>query len=129
MAKDCNIVGLSIQRKLFFRFWVELLKPLTKLTDRESDIFAAFLQQRFELSKVITDDSVLDNVLMGEDIKQKIKDTCSVTSTYFNVIMGTLKKRNLIVDGKINKKYIPDLTSEFNSFRLIFAIDANENNT
>lgn len=126
MAKDCNIVGLSIQRGLFFRFWVELLKPMTKLSDKESDIFAALLQQRYELSKVITDENVLDSVLMNKDTKQKIMEKFNMSSTYFKVIVGILKKRNLIVDGKINRKYVPDLTSDFTSFRLIFAIDINE---
>lgn len=127
MAKDCNIVGLTIQRDLFFRFWVELLKPMTKLADKESDIFAAFLQQRYELSRVISDESLLDEILMGNDSRQKIREKFNMSSSYLNVVIGILKKRNLIVDGKINKKYVPDLTPDFNSFRLIFAIDINEN--
>ena len=44
----------------FFRIWLEFLRPFHKLTERETDVMAAFLKHRFELSKVVSDQEVLD---------------------------------------------------------------------
>lgn len=72
MKKANNIVRIptSLNGK-FFRYWFEFLQPFHNLTNREIDVITAFVKQRYQLSKVIKDDNILDKVIMSEDTKRK----------------------------------------------------------
>ena len=73
--KANNIVRIptSLNGK-FFRYWFEFLQPFHKLTEREIDVITSFVKQRYELSKVITDNEILDRVTMSEDTKRKVRE-------------------------------------------------------
>lgn len=107
----------------FFRYWFEFLQPFHNLTDRETDIITAFVKKRYELSKVIKDDEILDKVTMSDDVKREIRDECNVSLPHFQVIMGKLRKNKVIVDGKINPRYIPSLKEEDGSFKMMLLFD------
>lgn len=120
-----NIIRIptSVQGK-FFRIWFEFLAPLHGLTNREMDVIASFVKQRFILSKSIKDDELLDKVVMSDDIKAKVKKECGVSDAFFHVIMGKLRKNKIIVGDRINPKLIPkDLNSEDTSFQLLLHFD------
>lgn len=107
----------------FFRYWFEFLRPFHKLTNREIDIITAFAKKRFELSKQINDSTILDKFLMSDDVKKEIRDECNISQPHFQVIMGELKNRKVIIDNKINPKFIPNLIEEDGSFRLLLLFD------
>ena len=75
VKKANNIVRIptSLNGK-FFRYWFEFLEPFHKLTDREIDVITSFVKQRYELSKVIKDNEILDKVTMSEDTKKKVRE-------------------------------------------------------
>lgn len=106
-----------------FRYWVEFLKPFHNLTARESDILAALIKKRYSLSKVIKDDAILDKVLMSEDVKNEICEECNITKQYLQVILSTLRKNNLVVNEKINPRFIPNIDEESGSFKLMLLFD------
>lgn len=121
VGKVNNVIGLS-QSPLgddFFKYWFVFLKPLHHLTDREIDVIAAFAKHRFELSQVITDETLLDTVLMSDDTKRKVREECNVTLAHFQVIMGNLRKHKVIVDNKINPKLIPNIDKDTKSLQLL----------
>lgn len=120
MSKNTNIVRIpsSINGK-FFRYWFEFLEPFHKLTGREIDVIAAFVKERYELSKVIQNTDILDKVTMSEDTKKKIRDDLQIKTPHFQVIMSNLRKRKLIIDDKINPRFIPNVEEGATSFRLI----------
>lgn len=103
----------------FFRHWFEFLRPFHGLTEREIDVITSFVKQRFELSKVITDDDVLDQVVFSEDTKRKVREECNISQSYFQVVMGKLRKNKLIVDGKLNKRFIPNVPLDAKDFKLM----------
>lgn len=107
----------------FFRYWFEFLYPFHKLTDREIDVITSLVKQRYELSKVIKDDEILDRVTMSEDTKKKVREECNITLPHFQVIMGKLRKNNVIVDNKINPKFIPNVNEESGNFKLLLLFD------
>jgi hypothetical protein len=107
----------------FFKYWFLFLEPFHHLTDREMDVIASFVKQRYELNKVIKDDNILDKVVMSEDIKQKVREECGISLPHFQVVMGKLRKAKVIVDGKINPKYIPRLEEDGDSFKLLLLFD------
>lgn len=107
----------------FFRYWFMFLQPFHKLTDREIDIIASFVKQRYELSKVIKDSDILDKVTMSEDIKKKVREECHITLPHFQVIMGKLRKNKVIVDGKINPRFIPNINGDTGAFQLLLLFE------
>lgn len=125
MSKGINNV-VRIPCKLdskFFRYWFEFLRPFHHLTEREMDVITSLVKYRYELSKVISDNEILDKVTMGDDTKRKVMEECGITLPYLQVILGKLKKNRVIIDGKINPRYIPNIIEENNSFKLMLLFD------
>lgn len=107
----------------FFRYWLEFLRPFHQLTDREIDVTTSFIKHRYELSKVIKDNDILDKVTMSEDTKRKVREECNITLPHFQVIMGKLKKHKVIIDSRINPKFIPNVIEENGNFQLLLLFD------
>ena len=114
-----NLVHIKSNQKLkmspdgdFFRYWTGFLKPLHELTKREMDVLAAFLKKRYDLGKVIIDEGTLDRVLMQKETKKEIRESLGMTSKHFQVTYSTLKKKKVVVDGKISPSLIPNITED-----------------
>lgn len=107
----------------FFRYWFEFLQPFHNLTEREMDVITSFVKQRYELSKVIKDNEILDKVTMSEDTKKKVREECDISLPHFQVIMGKLRKNKVIIDGKINPRYIPSVDEDNGSFKMMLLFD------
>ena len=76
------------------------------------DVLAAFLKKRYELGKVITDNDVLDNVLMSESTKRQIREQCGTTPKHFQVIMCKFRKKGVIIKNRIYLNLIPTITPD-----------------
>lgn len=107
----------------FFRYWFEFLTPFHNLTEREMDVITSFVKQRYELSKVIKDNEILDKVTISEDTKKKVREECDISLPHFQVIMGKLRKNKVIIDGKINPRYIPSVDEKNGSFKMMLLFD------
>lgn len=122
--KPNNVIALkSSLNGRFFRIWLEFLRPFHKLTERETDVMAAFLKQRFELSKVVSDQEILNKLTMSEDTKKKVRDDCNISQAHFQVIMTKLKKSKMIDNGKINPRFIPRVEQDAKSFQLLLSFE------
>ena len=117
LRKPCSLSGS------FFRYWFMFLRPFHKLTNREIDVITAFVKHRYELSKVIKDDVILDKVTMSEDVKKQVREECGIAFQHFQVIMSNLRKNKVIENGKINPKFIPNITEENGMFKLMLLFD------
>ena len=122
--KPNNILKIpTTPDKDFFKWWCSFLRPFVNMTDREMDIIASFLKQRFELSKKTSDPSILDTMVMSEEIKKKVRDECNITLQHFYVVMSTLRKKSVIKGNMINPRIIPNLRSDDNGcFQLLIMI-------
>ena len=124
MGKINNVITIPTSTKgNFFKYWFEFLRPFHKLTDREIDVIASFTKHRYNLSKVIQDQEILDKVTMGEDTKRKIREECNITQAHFQVIMTKLKKSKVIENGKINPRFIPRLDGDSKNFQLLLSFN------
>ena len=124
MGKINNVISVPASTEIrFFRLWLEFLKPFHKLTDRETDVMASFLKERFELSKVVSDQEVLNKLTMSEDTKRKVREECGITQAHFQVIMTKLKKSKIIDNGRINPKFIPRIEVDANNVLLLLSFD------
>lgn len=127
MEKPNNIVRIPCSlNNNFFRYWFKFLEPFHNLTDREIDVVVEFLKHRFNLSKKISDPEILNKVLMGEDTKRQIREDNNISLQHFQVIMGKLRKKKVIIDNKLNPKFIPNIKEEDKHFKLLLLFDLNE---
>lgn len=124
MGKANNIIRIptSLTGK-FFNYWLQFLEPFHQLTKREIGVAACFLRYRYELSKVIKNNDILDSVTMGEDTRKKVREECNMSLPHFQVIMGKLRKRKVIIDGKINPKFIPNINEDSNMLQLLLLFE------
>ena len=126
--KANNVIRIptSIEGR-FFRIWVEFLTPIHNLTDREKDILAGLLKHRFLLSEAIKDEELLNKIVMSDEVKTAVREECGVSNSFLQVIMGRLRKTGILVDGKLNPKFIPkELSRNDSSFRFLLYFDLNE---
>ena len=103
----------------FFMHWFQYLQPIHNLTNREMEVITCFVKKRYELSKVISDNEILDKVTMGEDTKKKIREELGISPINFQVIMSKLRKSGVIENNVINSKYIPNIREGEDSFNLV----------
>lgn len=121
LLKPNNIVTVPTSLGLeFFKWWCVFLRPFINLTNREIDVIANFLKQRWELSKSTDDPTILDTMMMSEATKSKVIKECNITQQHFYVVMSNLRKNNVIVNNTINPRLIPNIRKDDNGcFRLL----------
>ena len=121
LPKPNNIVTVPTSLSIdFFKWWCIFLRPFVNLTNREIDVVACFLKQRWELSKHISDPAILDTMLMSEDTKKKILEECNITQPHFYVVMSSLKKHNIFGPTGINPRLVPNIREDDNGcFQLL----------
>lgn len=108
----------------FFVLWLKFLKPFHSLSDRELEVAACILKYRYELSKVISDETILNNVLFSKENKDKMLEELHITNQYYQVILGNLRKSGIIKDGKVDSKFVPKF-KEGEPFALLLIFDKN----
>ena len=109
----------------FFKWWCVFLRPFIPLTERETDVVASLLKQRWELFKLkdIKDQSVLDALTMSSATLDKVVEECKITKQHFYVVMSSLKKKG-VINGHINPRLIPNMKEE-GTFKLTILFKEN----
>lgn len=107
--KPDSVVKVLATKDNFFESWLIFLRPYHGLTDRQIKLAAAFLKVRYELSKVISDEKVLDEAILSASTKEKVLASSGLEPAHFRVLLGDLRKHRFFIDKCINKKYIPNL--------------------
>ncbi len=110
----------------FFRLWVDFLKPYHDLTERESEVLTCLLKCRNKLKKDIHNDELLDQALFSESTKRKIYTDLGVTASNFHVLIARLKKKGIIIEDKLNKRFIPKLKDDAKEFKMLILFDFND---
>lgn len=110
----------------FFLYWLDFLRPFHKLTSVETKVLAGLLRERHLLSKVITDEKLLDRVVLGKDTRKKLVDSCAISANNLSVTLASLKTKGIIVDSRINKRYIPNLSQGSKQYEMILSFSINE---
>ncbi len=128
LSKPNNVVMVPTSSELdFFKWWCVFLRPFVKLTNREIDVIASFLKQRWELSKSISDPGILDTMVMSEDTKKKVMEECNITLPHFYVVISNLKKNKIIANNVINPRLIPNIRQDDNGcFQLLILFKENQ---
>lgn len=129
MASEVNIDNvIPLQSSLhdFFKLWLKCIKFLHNLTEREQDVTAAFLRNRYYLSSKISDLKILNQVLFSEQTKKKIMEETGLSVAHFQVIMGKLRKAGVIKDNTLNPKIVPTLKPGAKDFKLLLFFEVQD---
>ena len=124
-----NSTVIRVPTKLnytFFRYWVEFLAPIHKLSRRDADVFASLLFERYKLSKVISDSRIVGNMLLSSEVRKSVCDYQQMTGAHLNTCLGTLRKNRVLVENDINPKFIPIFSSGEGDYKLIINFNIDE---
>jgi hypothetical protein len=102
--------------KNFFKWWCIIMNPFIGLTPREIDLVASLLKQRHELSKSISDPSLVDSQLMSNDTRQKVLEECGITLPHFYVLSKSLRKKGILTGTGLNFKVVPRISKDSNGY-------------
>lgn len=99
-------------RDSFFRAWIEFLAPFHKLTSRERDVAARIIQQYFKLRERCSDPVLLRELLWSQQSRKDMRDSLGMSQANFQMVLKSLREANILVDGDLNKAYIPNMSDE-----------------
>jgi len=113
----------------FFKYWLQFTAPLHRLQGKEIDILAILLKKRFELSKIITEDKLIDQYLFSREVRELMCEESGESMINFRVVLSRLRKANIILDkNRLNKKIIPSLNPKDKRFDLMIIFDMKDDN-
>lgn len=124
--KQANI---KVTRKQFFRYWLRFTKSFHDLAPREMDVLAQYLYYHSMYSEQILNDKVLWKTVFDYETKIIIKKELGMKDAQLQNMMTTLRKKKVIINGKINKIYIPNISPNADSFKIIYNLIINEEET
>lgn len=123
----------------FFSAWIEYLAPKHHLTKSEQKFLAACLRQRYELSKGINDENVLDETALNEIYRTKIRKELNISTQQMQNVITKLKKMHILIprnfpfsDKLSYYKIAPDFIPNYNEnepFLLLLVFKNGEANT
>ncbi|MGK0464791.1 hypothetical protein [Clostridium sp.] len=115
-----NIKRIHTDKRSIFRYWLEFLKPYHKLRTKEIEALSLMLYYRYELSRDIADEELVDMILFSTETRAKIrKDLKGMGQKVFNNLLTSLRKKKVLTKkNKINPVLIPSMTED--GFKLVF---------
>jgi len=123
---DLSIIRIPEKHsEKFFYYWLEFLRPFHDTSGRALSVMAELLRYHYILSRNIQDKEMIDTILMSTEISNKIANKLGISYSNFNVNIHKLKKAKLIIDNKLNKKFIPSLSEDSRSFVLKLTFELN----
>jgi hypothetical protein len=102
-------VPSSVDGGTFFHWWIRFLSPFHDLTGREMDVAAALFHQRYELSKRVADPVLLDSLVLNAESRKLVETRLGISRSYMNVIFTKLRKCNILLENRLNPRFIPDI--------------------
>ncbi len=122
-SQNKNIKRIHTTKKSIFRYWLEFLKPYHKLRAKEIEALSLMLYYRYELTREVSNEEIVDTMLFSTSTRNKIRvELGDMDQKVFNNLLTSLRKKKVLSkDNKITKVLIPKMTE--NGFQLIFDFD------
>lgn len=118
--KPTNVLKIKSKDKddLFLN-WFYILKPIHNLSKKECILASKLYKYRYELKEVILDSEILDNTILSEQYRKKIIEEMGITIIHLQVLLTSLRKKNIIIENRLNPKFVPQISNS----NLILYID------
>lgn len=91
---------------------MDFLAPAHHLTSRERDVAARILSQYFKLRERVADPVLLKELLWSQQSRKDIRESLGMSPAHFQMILKSLREAKVIVNGDLNKAYIPNKGTE-----------------
>ena len=117
---NANIATFKTSEEGLFRYWLKFTQPMHELTGKHLDTVAFLLYKRYILGKSITDDKYLNKILFDVETKEQLSEKLDIKISRVHNILSALRKKEVIVDNKVNPKYIPNISKDAKNYKLIF---------
>lgn len=120
-------VPSSLDDGTFFRWWVRFLSPFHSLTPREMEVTAALFHHRYELSKSVSDPLILDKLALDDESREIVSTRMGISRNYMKLILVKLRKNDIIKDGRLDPRFVPDISVDENktNFSILIVFDFN----
>ena len=105
-----------------FLNWFLILKPLHNLSNKECILASKLYKYRDELKEVILDKEILDTTILSDTYRKKIIEEMNITMIHLQVLLTSLRKKNVIIDNRLNPKFIPHIKDSELSLLIRFEI-------
>lgn len=105
-----------------FLNWFLILKPLHNLSNKECILASKLYKYRDELKEVILDKEILDTTILSDTYRKKIIEEMEITMIHLQVLLTSLRKKNVIIDNRLNPKFIPHIKDSELSLLIRFEI-------
>lgn len=113
----------------FIKTWLTFLTPLHKMTPSIVALAGEIIRKRVELSRVISDDDILDKFLFSDEkIRKEIMSNCNISSSNYHVGITKLKKAGFFIDGKVNPKFVPKIDEGATKYSMMLLFTIPEKN-
>lgn len=119
-----NIIKIPCTSELnFYENWLIALKPFHSLSNGEIRICAAFLKQRNNLCKAISDEKMVDKLLFSKEIKREIMKELDASIFLVDNVIRRLREKGVLNHNTFNKRIFPNVKGENEPFKLMFLFD------
>lgn len=121
--KPTNILKIkSSDYDELFLNWFLILKPLHNLSNKECILASKLYKYRDELKEVILDKEILDTTILSDTYRKKLIEEMEITMIHLQVLLTSLRKKNVIIDNRLNPKFIPHIKDSELSLLIRFEI-------
>lgn len=123
--------SLNLKLKDFFFKWLDITHSFHKLSKQHQKVLALLLYYHYLYKKETTNNKILWKFVFDYDTRLKIQEDSvfekGLTVQGLNTVIHQLKKKGIIVDGKVSPRYIPVLTTDCKKFKITFNFNIVDN--
>lgn len=112
----------------FFKYWLQFLAPFHNLPPKVLLVCATILRRRYELSKKISDDELVDKVLLSKDGGRELREECGISLQHYHNVLCWLRKVKILIGDRVNPRFIPQMSEDAKDFKLLLLFDFHEGN-
>ncbi|MBO6232514.1 MAG: hypothetical protein J6N78_00375 [Clostridia bacterium] len=107
---NCFVVKSPFNNGDFYKAYLTMLYPFHKMSIRTVEVAAAFLQKRYELSKIISSQDLLNTTLFSSKVKKEIREKLNMNKSNFFQQINLMRVHKFFIDDNIiNPRYIPNV--------------------
>ena len=106
-------VGYKITDRLdLIEGYLNVTKPVHKLTPMEIKVLSYFIDQYLELQSKVLDDTLLNKLVFSKDTRETIMNRLDISKHSLSNTEASLSRKGIFNNGIINKYIIPELDGD-----------------
>lgn len=114
---------IPVNKRDFFKAYVEILQPFIKVRNREGEVFAELLYQCY-LRRNVENKKDMFKLVFDYDTREQIQEQLSISSAVFRNTLSALRKKRLIIDNTIPNHHLMEPDEEMKlTFRFLIQND------